>query len=71
MHDLSTLERIALKVLEERGQMLSYQLPNGIGYRTMAKLVEKGLAELVDRKIGRYAQNYGWRLAGWKQKRAD
>ena len=39
-----------------------YDLPSGIGRKTMALLVERGLVQVVDTDVGIYSKDYVWRL---------
>jgi hypothetical protein len=39
-----------------------HDLPVGVGRKTMALLVERGLVEVVEAQVGIYAKNYAWRL---------
>jgi hypothetical protein len=39
-----------------------YDLPYGVGPKTMALLVGRGIVQVVDESVGRYAKKYAWQL---------
>jgi hypothetical protein len=39
-----------------------YDLPTGVGPKTMALLVERGIVQVLADKVGKYAKDYAWRL---------
>ena len=39
-----------------------YDLPTGVGLKTMALLVERDIVQVVDDTVGKYAKDYAWRL---------
>ena len=51
----------ALAVFETREIVHWCDLPMGVSYVTMAQLVNDGLIEIVNPKIGRDSKSYAWR----------
>ena len=63
--DIGNLDRRAQRALEAfQGLEIIhfYDLPFGVGPKTMALLVERGIVQVVDEKVGRYSKHYAWRL---------
>ena len=52
----------ALEVLEQREIVYFYDLPPGVGRKTMGILVERGFVKVVDERVGPYAEDRAWRL---------
>ncbi len=65
MCELSWREELALRAFEELAVLRYCDLPVGVGEKTMRSLIAKGLAELADPNIGKYAKGRCWR---WTQK---
>lgn len=59
-------QRTALQLLLRRGVVHEHELPTGVGFRTMATLVKKGLAEPIELKIGKTRRN-AWQLVEAKR----
>ena len=61
MTKLNWREESALLAFEEQAVLWYHDLPQGVGGNTMHLLVAKGLVELVDENIGKYAKDRRWR----------
>jgi hypothetical protein len=62
MVELNSRERRALKAFEQREVLYVFRLPAAIGRKTMVQLAKKGLVETADPAVGKYSNDYRWRL---------
>jgi len=62
MAKLNSRERRALKAFEQREVLYVFRLPGAIGRKTMEQLERKSLVEIADPAVGRYSNDFGWRL---------
>lgn len=59
--DLDYREKIVLNALETRGLLRYCELPPGVGYKTMDRLVKRGIVRAVDLpRAKRQPRNLAW-----------
>jgi hypothetical protein len=58
---LNWREKSVLQAFGKRAVLRYYDLPRGVGYKTMRSLIAKGLIEVVDENMGEFAKDRCWR----------
>jgi hypothetical protein len=54
--------KLTLEVFKQHETVHYCDLPAGVGAKTVQRLIEKGLVEVVDPTVGRYSKLFAWRL---------